>query len=125
VARVWHETDIRPRAAAATGSRYSALRASGTLPNPSASASTRRLRYLRLGLVVEKGEILDEIRRCAERNGGVPLGWERFRDATGIAQDDWLGRYWVRWGDAIREAGFEPNILTQALDGSIRSCADS
>lgn len=80
-------------------------------------ASKRRpFRVPTLVLVVEKAEVLDEIRRCAERKGGVPLGRERFREATGITQDDWLGRYWVRWGHAIREAGLEPNVLTQALD---------
>lgn len=40
----------------------------------------------------------------------------RFLEATGIRPEDWLGRYWARWGDAVREAGFEPNTLTAPLD---------
>ncbi|MCO5301339.1 MAG: GIY-YIG nuclease family protein [Candidatus Nanopelagicales bacterium] len=55
--------------------------------------------------------IVEEIRRCAAENGGVPLGRARFRTATGIREADWIGKYWPRWGDALVEAGFEPNEL--------------
>lgn len=58
-----------------------------------------------------KNEILSEIRRTATENGGAPLGQARFLAATGIKQADWIGRYWVRWNDALKEAGFSPNQL--------------
>jgi hypothetical protein len=58
-----------------------------------------------------KGHILDEIRRTAKENGGSPLDRARFQQQTGITQADWFGRYWARWGDALREAGFSPNSL--------------
>jgi hypothetical protein len=32
----------------------------------------------------------------------------RFAEATGITQSQWTGRYWARWSDAVREAGYEP-----------------
>lgn len=64
---------------------------------------------------VEKDFILNEIRRCASQNGGVPLGRERFYAATGIREGDWSGKYWVRWNDALAEAGFPPNQLNRAL----------
>lgn len=66
--------------------------------------------------MVTKDHILSEIRRLAEANGGTPLGRNRFSDETGIREADWLGRYWARWGDAIREAGLEPNQLRGRTD---------
>jgi len=63
---------------------------------------------------MEKQHIVDEILRTAEANGGVPLGISRFFKETGIKVADWHGRYWVRWGDALREAGLTPNQMTGA-----------
>ncbi len=60
--------------------------------------------------------ILDEIRRTAQQNGGIALGSRRFREATGIRPVDWEGKYWARWGDAVREAGFEANKLRSSYD---------
>src|SRR2546427_4383381 len=59
--------------------------------------------------------ILDEIRRAAKANGGVPLGFKRFEQETGIRHNDWFGKHWGRWGDALREAGFAPNTLQDAF----------
>lgn len=61
--------------------------------------------------MVTRTHILAEIQRTAKENGGVPLGKRRFASETGIKETDWLGKYWARWGDAIREAGFTPNVL--------------
>jgi hypothetical protein len=58
-----------------------------------------------------KDHILAEIRRTAAANGGVPLGIARFSTETGIRYSDWHGKYWARFGDAVREAGFKPNEL--------------
>lgn len=63
-----------------------------------------------------KVHILAEIRRTAAANSGVPLGWRRFEQATGIRYYDWNGRFWSKWGDAVREAGFEPQRLSEAYD---------
>jgi len=65
---------------------------------------------------MDKQGILNEIRKTAEANGGVPLGTARFLQETGIKETDWGGKFWVRWGDALREAGFEPNMFNQAYD---------
>jgi hypothetical protein len=60
---------------------------------------------------MNKQHIISEIKRTAEENGGVPLGKDRFLKETGIKFSDWYGKFWVRWGDALIEAGYEPNIF--------------
>jgi hypothetical protein len=65
---------------------------------------------------MNKEQIVGEIRRTAKANGGVALGWRRFEEETGIRYYDWYGQFWTRWGDAVREAGFEPNRMTVAYD---------
>jgi hypothetical protein len=55
-----------------------------------------------------KEEILEEIQRTTRENHGSPLGAARFEKETAINSYDW-GRHWARFGDAVREAGFEPN----------------
>lgn len=60
---------------------------------------------------MNKQHILDEIKRTAAANDGVPLGRQRFFAETGIKDSDWLGMIWVRWSDAVREAGFSPNKM--------------
>ena len=65
---------------------------------------------------MDKEYILQEIRRTAEANGGVPLVVARFFGETGIKESDWRGKIWARWGDAVREAGFEPNQKQAAYD---------
>lgn len=63
---------------------------------------------------MDKQLILNEIKRTAEANDGVPLGRDAFFAATGIKQTDWYGKHWARWGDALQEAGFRPNEMQAA-----------
>jgi hypothetical protein len=62
--------------------------------------------------------ILSEIRRLAAESGRPP-GKLAFERATGITEGKWSGRLWARWGDALKEAGFEPNPLTPKLDKNL------
>jgi hypothetical protein len=64
---------------------------------------------------MQKEDILAEIRRTAQENGGKPLGWRQFERNTGIKPYEWT-KYWARFGDAQKEAGFVPNVLNVAYD---------
>jgi hypothetical protein len=65
--------------------------------------------------MLDRQQILDAIRECAEGNGGVPLGRRTFVQRTGIKASD-VDRHWVRWSDAITDAGFLPNAMNTALE---------
>jgi hypothetical protein len=67
---------------------------------------------------MNKEHIIQEIKRTAEANHGVPLGWRKFAEETGIRGHDWLGKHCARWSDAVREAGYTPNQMTEAYDES-------
>lgn len=68
---------------------------------------------------MEKDYILKEIIRTAEENGGMPLGSQRFTNETGIKRYDWYGKYWTTWGNATKEAGYEPNTFNVPLDDEL------
>ena len=68
---------------------------------------------------MNKQHILDEIRRTAKANSGGPYGSQRFQTETGIKKSDWYGKFWVRWGDALREAGLTPNRMAEAYDEDV------
>lgn len=67
---------------------------------------------------MNKEHILQEIKRTAAANAGVPLGWRKFAKETSIRERDWLGTHWARWSDALREAGCTPNQMNTAFDES-------
>jgi hypothetical protein len=56
---------------------------------------------------MDKQHILNEIHRTAK--DGKALGIELFFKETGIKVEDWRGKYWARWGDALVEAGYPQN----------------
>lgn len=68
---------------------------------------------------ISREEIISEVKRTAAKNRGKPLGRVAFQTQTGIKQSDWVGRYWARWSEVLKEAGFEPNKLTEPLDESV------
>lgn len=68
---------------------------------------------------MEKDQILEAIRRCAEENGGVAVGRARFERLTGIREGQWAGRYWLRWSDAVAEAGYSAASMNSALPDEV------
>jgi len=64
---------------------------------------------------MNKASIVEEVRRTAKDNGGTPLCIDRFEAETGIKEWNWK-KFWPRWNDLVREAGFTPNKLTSAYD---------
>jgi len=65
---------------------------------------------------MDRQHIIDQIRRTAEN--GRAIEQTRFETETGVKQHQWRGKYWANWGDAIKEAGYEPNEWTAAHDES-------
>jgi len=62
---------------------------------------------------MDRQSILNEIRRTAAENGGTPLGRLRLEKVAGIKASHW-NKYWARFGDACKEAGFIPNETPEA-----------
>ena len=58
---------------------------------------------------MDKEHIVKAIKRTAHENGGVALGMDKFYEVTGIKKTEWYGKFWTKWSDAIKEAGYEPN----------------
>lgn len=77
--------------------------------------------------MVDREAILKAVRLHAAQNGGKPPGRDRFAQDSGITESAWRGRYWVRWGDLVRDAGFEPgkwNGQVATDDELLRMLAD-
>jgi len=55
---------------------------------------------------IGREKILREVKRTAGMNGGKPLGRLAFFTATGSKESAWRGRFWARWNEVLKEAGF-------------------
>ena len=64
----------------------------------------------------DRAAILTAIRRITAANGGIPPGVRRFGHLSGFRYR-WQ-KYWLRWSDAVREAGFTPNSIQPRLEDS-------
>jgi len=68
---------------------------------------------------MQKSHIIGEIKRLAAASGGAAPGWRKLQKEAGINYSDWCGVYWARWNDALADAGFAPNRLTEAYSDSV------
>jgi hypothetical protein len=48
---------------------------------------------------MERADIVSELKRLAEANGGQAPGQDRFARETGLSKHLWSGRYWAKWSD--------------------------
>lgn len=67
---------------------------------------------------MNKQEILSEIKRLAAKNEGKAPGFQMFSSETDLRKSDWYPYFWLRWGDAISEAGCSSNKFITAYDTS-------
>lgn len=63
---------------------------------------------------MDKQEILKEIKRIAGLSNGKVPGVQKFSTLTGIRQSEWYPHLWLRWGDAVKEAGLKENKLNES-----------
>jgi hypothetical protein len=60
---------------------------------------------------MNRQQIVAEIKRIALDNGGHAPGLQGFERTTGVKKSDWYPHIWLRWGDALIEAGYAPNLF--------------
>ncbi|KAF0143970.1 MAG: hypothetical protein FD156_2244 [Nitrospirae bacterium] len=65
---------------------------------------------------MNKQEIISEIKRIAKECNGKAPGFQRFASETGVRKSEWYPNLWLRWSDAIIEAGCRPNDFSVAYD---------
>jgi hypothetical protein len=68
---------------------------------------------------MDKNHIISEIKRIAEKNNGKAPGSMMFERETGIRKSDWYPEIWLRWSDALLDAGYAPNKFQTAIDNDL------
>lgn len=65
-------------------------------------------------VLVDKEQIVAEIRRVASENG-VAAGRQAFARATGIRMSEWYPHIWLGWNEALAEAASLPTNFRRGL----------
>lgn len=68
---------------------------------------------------MDKRQILGEIKRIAAANDDKAPGAMLFERETGINKSEWYPHLWLRWGDALAEAGYAANPFQTKLDDAL------
>lgn len=61
-----------------------------------------------------KSEIIKEILNITKLNDGKPPGAQLFSTQSGIKKSVWYPNIWLRWSDALNEAGLSPNSFQKS-----------
>jgi len=64
---------------------------------------------------MNKQKIVAEIQRIALENDGQAPGRQAFERATAIKMTEWYPHIWLRWGDALADAGYAANLLQSKI----------
>lgn len=64
---------------------------------------------------MDKERILADMKRLASEGGGQAPGQQAFTRITGLRMTEWYPHIWLRWGDALAEAGYGPNKFKTRL----------
>jgi hypothetical protein len=77
-------------------------------------------------MALSRDELLAELRKVVAANEGKVPGGRTFETATGIKDSAWKGRYWARFSDFVKDAGFDSNLLNQKISDAdlLRQLAD-
>ena len=70
-------------------------------------------------IMIDRQHILDAIKRLAIANKGKAPGRSLFERETAIKMSDWYPHLWLRWGDALVEAGYIANQLQTAISDEV------
>lgn len=68
---------------------------------------------------MDKNQVIREIKRIALANGGKAPGVQVFERETGIKRWDWYPDLWLRWGEALEEAGYPSNQLQSRIEDQV------
>jgi len=61
-----------------------------------------------------KEKIIYLICKLAFFNGGTPVGMDEFERKTGIRRNNWQGKYWSNWSEAVHEAAWPTKRLNRS-----------
>jgi hypothetical protein len=70
---------------------------------------------------MDKNQLLNEVRRIAQENGGNPPGSRSFYVCTDTRESTWKGKSWNEWNnwnDVLNEAGYERRTKTEKRPNS-------
>jgi hypothetical protein len=68
---------------------------------------------------MDKSQILETIKRLAIENAGKAPGSAIVQRQTGMRKSDWYPHLWLRWSDALIDAGHAPNQFQTATDNEV------